>query len=247
MTEREVFFGSPHGCPTLTVKLIAMNMELTEMVYILDRSGSMASMREAAVSAFNGFLKEQKELPGEARLSVVLFDDEYLLPYDSLPLEKVRPMVAADFEPRGSTALLDAIGISIDRLGQRLVATPEKDRPGQVVVAIFTDGQENASRKYNLTRIHEMIRHQREVYAWEFLFLAAGQDAMAAAADLGIRFENSATVDYSAKGIDVSAKAISRKAKAFRNRARGGEICEDLDKTMEAVVREEMEKGDEAD
>lgn len=221
-----------------------MNTKLTEMAYVLDRSGSMAPMQEAAVAAFNGFLKEQLEAPGEARLTLVLFDDEYLLPVDAKPLEEVKPMVAADFQPRGSTALLDAIGITIDRLGQRLAAMPKDQRPGQVVVAVFTDGQENASRKYTLDQIHSMIRHQRDVYSWEFLFLAAGQDAMATAAAMGIGDADAATVDFSAKGLDVSAKAISRKAKAYRSRARGEEGGEDLYKPLDAVVREEMQKGD---
>ena len=219
-----------------------MKAELTEIAYVLDRSGSMAPLQEAAVAAFNGFLKDQAGVPGEAHLSLVLFDDEYLLPFECRPLGEVRPMTAADFEPRGCTALLDAIGITIDRIGRRLASTPEAERPGQVVVAVFTDGFENASRQYSLPQIQEMIRHQREKYAWQFLFLAAGQDAMATAAAMGIGANDAASVDFSAKGLDVSAKAISRKARAFRVKSMGGEVTEDFHKSLDSVVNEEMSK-----
>ena len=139
-----------------------MNNNLTEIAYILDRSGSMGPLAEASIAGFNQFVAEQRQATGEARLSLVLFDNEYLMPHRSTPLDEVPELNTHTYVPRGSTALLDAVGRTIDELGERLAATPDLERPGQVIVAIFTDGFENASRIYDSHRIADMITHQRE-------------------------------------------------------------------------------------
>ena len=135
-----------------------MNPNLTEILYILDRSGSMASLTETAISSFNHFLREQAAQPGHARLTLLLFDDLFESPIVSLPLPEITPLDTTVYTTRGSTALLDAIGSGIDSLGKRLAALPEADRPGTVIVAIFTDGEENASTHHTWATIDQLDR-----------------------------------------------------------------------------------------
>jgi hypothetical protein len=219
-----------------------MNKHLTEIAYILDRSGSMGSMVEPAILGFNQFLEEQRSAPGQARLTLVLFDDEYLVPHQSVPIGDVPELTTKTYEPRATTALLDAIGRTIDGLGKRLASVPEDERPGQVIVAIFTDGLENASVNYDHHKISKMIRHQRERYNWQFLFLAANQDAIATAARMGIDGNSAATVKYSKGGIRSSASSMSRRVAAMRRFASTGEIHADMDAPMQNIASEEEEK-----
>jgi hypothetical protein len=221
-----------------------MNKNLTEIAYILDRSGSMQAMVEPAIAGFNQFLREQIEAPGNARLTLVLFDNEYLVPCDGLPIEEVVELDTTTYVPRGSTALLDAIGRTINELGARLAAIPESARPGQVIIAIFTDGYENASRQFDLHKINDLITHQRENYNWQFLFLAANQDAIATAAQMGIDRRFSSAVQHSAKGIHSSSASFSRKMKAMRHHAATGEELPDLAAPMQEIVEEEDLKDD---
>lgn len=163
-----------------------MNTNLTEIAFVLDRSGSMAGMHDVAVEGFNKFLADQQADEHEVRLSLVLFDHEYEAPYQSVPVSELTPMTMDDFQPRGATALLDAMGKTIDDLGERLAKMPEEDRPGHVIVAIMTDGMENASEHYSLKDIHKRITHQQEQYDWEFLFLSSDLKAIDLAGDIGI-------------------------------------------------------------
>jgi len=187
-----------------------MKNNLTEIAYILDRSGSMNLIAEAAISGFNSFLKEQKSAPGHANLTLVLFDNEYLSPHQAVPLPEVPELNANTYVPRGSTALLDAVGTTIRNIGARLSNIPESDRPGHVIIAIFTDGLENCSSEFSLAEINKMITHQRNTYAWEFIFLAANQDAIATAAQMGIGADSSATIDYSRSGTTSASGALSK-------------------------------------
>lgn len=164
-----------------------MNTNLTEIACVLDRSGSMESIREDAIGGFNSFLDSQKKQPGDARLTLVLFDNEYLVSENSTPLARVKPLDTTTYVPRGSTALYDAIGRTINEVGARLAATPEPDRPGKVIVAILTDGQENSSTEFTRETIAGMISHQQKAYSWEFVFLAANQDAVTAAEAIAIK------------------------------------------------------------
>ena len=219
-----------------------MNKNLTEIAYILDRSGSMQAMVEPAIAGFNQFLREQIEAPGNARLTLVLFDNEYLVPCDGLPIEEVVELDTTTYVPRGSTARLDAIGRTINELGARLAAIPESARPGQVIIAIFTDGYENASRQFDLHKINDLITHQRENYNWQFLFLAANQDAIATAAQMGIDRRFSSAVQYSAKGLRSTSSSLSRKMSAIRHHAATGEELPDLAAPMQATVEDESTK-----
>lgn len=193
-----------------------MKNKYTEIAFVLDRSGSMGSCQEAAIAGFNRFLSEQQIAPGLAKLTLVLFDDEYLVPVQSLPVPEVLPLHSDSYVPRGSTALLDAIAITIDDLGARLGALHESDRPSQVIVAILTDGEENASQKFSWKEVAARIKHQTTVYHWTFLFLGANQDAIATAAQLNITAANASAYVGDAAGSRASHRAFSRKVKAMR-------------------------------
>jgi len=233
MRERVVVIVAPLSPPT------AMNASLTEIAFILDRSGSMSSIRDQAISGFNHFLADQTAQPGDARLTLVLFDDEYLVPVAATPLRHVTPLDATTYVPRNSTALLDAIGRTIDELGRRLAATPEADRPGQVIVAILTDGEENSSRHFKWADIAARISHQREKYHWQFLFLGANQDAIATAARMNIGVADAATFHANKAQFCTVTTAVSRKMSALRRAAAGQVADPDLAKSMQDIVHEE--------
>jgi hypothetical protein len=155
-----------------------MNQNLTEIAFILDRSGSMAALADEAIGAFNSFLNDQRKRPGERRLTLAIFDHEYGLEHDRKNVEEVPELNRNTYIPRGTTALLDAIGRTLDHIGQKLSRTPEEDRPAKVIGVVLTDGLDNASRDYSKAKVDEMIQHQRDRYAWNFQFLAASQDAI---------------------------------------------------------------------
>jgi len=133
-----------------------LNTNLCEIGFVLDRSGSMNAMKEEAIGGINAFLESQQKLPGEARLTLVLFDHEYIVTYDGVPIKDVPPLDSHSYVPRGTTALLDAIGRTINTIGERLDKTPEPERPGKVIVAILTDGLENASQEFKRKEIFKM-------------------------------------------------------------------------------------------
>lgn len=163
-----------------------MNRNLTAIAAVVDRSGSMEPLVDDAIGGFNAFLAAQQAAPGEVRLTLALFDHEILVPCLDQPIAAVPPLDRSTYVPRGSTALLDAIGTTIDELGLRLAHTPEAERPGTVIVAILTDGHENASTRYRSNQIADRIAHQRAFYDWEFVFLAANEDAIITAQSLAI-------------------------------------------------------------
>lgn len=222
-----------------------MNKHYTEIAFVLDRSGSMESCQEAAIDGFNRFLAEQQQTEGLARLTLVLFDHEYLVPVRSIPVQEVVPLTNETYVPRGMTALLDAIGQTIDELGTSLAAMPEKQRPGQVIVAILTDGFENASQHRTWADVAAAIRHQTDAYKWTFLFLGANQDAIATAAQLNIHASNSATYVADAAGARASQRAFSRRASALRRSAMdiaGVAESADLTTPLSQIVEEEDRK-----
>jgi Mg-chelatase subunit ChlD len=172
---------------------------MTEITIILDRSGSMQTIAGDAVGGFNAFLEAQRREEGEARLSLVLFDDEYEVPVKSQPLAGVPALTAATYQPRGSTALLDAIGRTIKKMTTSFAAREAEARPGKVIVAILTDGEENASSKYTQAHVSDLIAEKR-AQGWEFVFLAANQDAFATAEVLNIPREDAASFQSDAAG-----------------------------------------------
>jgi len=222
-----------------------MKNHYSEIAFVLDRSGSMESCREATIGGFNSFLQEQQKTEGLARLTLILFNDEYLVPIDALPVAEILPLSGDSYVPRGSTALLDAIGRTIDELGARLAALSEKDRPLQVIVAILTDGLENSSQDYTWQQIADVIKQQSEQYRWTFLFLGANQDAIATAVQMNITAANAAAYVADAAGLHASASSLTRKVRALRRVSMGTasvEECHDAAAPMSGLVAEEDQK-----
>jgi len=213
---------------------------VTEIAFILDRSGSMNPHAEAAVAGFNEFLREQQAVDGIARITLVLFDDEYEVPADNLPVSEVTCLDQETYRPRGTTALLDAIGKTIKSFRKRIQDLAKKDRPDQVIFAIFTDGLENASRDYTWKEIAEKIQKRQKKNGWEFLFLAAGQDAIATAAQMNIHAYNAASASDGEKGVRGSQRAMSRKVRAMRE---SDFNAADYSAPMDSLLREEEERG----
>ena len=180
-----------------------MKKNLTELVFILDRSGSMAGLEQDTIGGFNAMLQKQRGEPGEAVISTVLFDNETEVIYDRLPLDRVPALTEKEYYVRGCTALLDAVGGAIHHIGNVHKYAREEDRPEKTLFVITTDGMENASRRYTYDKVKAMIERQRETYGWEFLFLGANIDAAQEAARFGIRADCAA--DYYADSIGTEA------------------------------------------
>jgi uncharacterized protein YegL len=193
-----------------------MKDNLTELVFILDRSGSMGGLESDTIGGYNGFIEKQKFEDGDALLSTVLFDDKFEVFHDRVDIKSAVPLTDKEYFVRGTTALLDAIGIGIDTIGRRLKATPEKDRPAKVLFVITTDGMENASKEYSAKRVKEMIQHQTDKYGWEFLFLGANIDAVGVAKDIGIRAERAVRCNNDSVGIEMNYYAMSDTVSSYR-------------------------------
>ena len=180
-----------------------MKKNLTELVFILDRSGSMAGLEADTIGGFNAMLQKQRGEPGEAVISTVLFDNETEVIHDRIPLDRVPRLTEKEYYVRGCTALLDAVGGAIHHIGNVHKYAREEDRPEKTLFVITTDGLENASRRYTYDKVKAMIERQRETYGWEFLFLGANIDAAREAARCGIRADCAA--DYHADSIGTEA------------------------------------------
>lgn len=173
-----------------------MKKGLTELVFILDRSGSMGGLESDTIGGYNSLLDKQKREAGECTISTVLFDDAYELLHDRINIKGVAPISERDYFVRGSTALLDAIGRTIVTIGDALKNTDESERAERVMLVITTDGMENSSREYTYESVREMVKRQKEIYSWEFIFLGANIDAVKTAASVGISEDRA--VDYCA-------------------------------------------------
>jgi len=199
-----------------------MNNQYTEIAFVLDRSGSMAAMHDIAVEGYNRFLSDQKSDEQEVRLSLLLFDHEYTPLYESVPVAELTPLTMDDFQPRGSTALLDALGRTIDDLGKRLAVMPEPDRPDHVIVAIMTDGMENASERYSLSDVHKRISHQQEEYDWEFLFMSSDLSAVDLARRAGIEVQRAIVFPKTREGnreaFETSADCVREMKESRRSK-----------------------------
>jgi hypothetical protein len=186
----------------------------THISIVLDRSGSMVSVAEDTIGGFNQIVGAQREIP-DVTLSLVQFDNEYEVVFNAVPIKKVPTLTARTYVPRGSTALLDAIGRTIVAEGSRLAAMPESERPKKVLFVILTDGQENASREFDRPRIFDMITHQREKYAWEFVFVGANQDAIATATSMGMNASNASNYSATRGGTKDAFLRIASSAQVY--------------------------------
>lgn len=163
-----------------------MKKNLTELVFILDRSGSMAGLERDTIGGFNAMLEKQKREEGEALVSTVLFDNDVVVIHDRVPVANVQPLTEKEYYVRGCTALLDAVGGAIHHIGNVHKYAMEEDVPEKTLFVITTDGMENASRRYTYDKVKRMIEHEKEKYGWEFLFLGANIDAAAEADGLAL-------------------------------------------------------------
>ena len=193
-----------------------MKQNLTELVFILDRSGSMQGLEGDTIGGFNAMIEKQKKEPGEAFVSTVLFDDRSEVLHDRVSLEKVRPITEKEYYVRGCTALLDAIGGAIHHIGNiHKYARPE-DVPEHTLFVITTDGMENASRCYSTQRVKEMIQRQKEKYGWEFLFLGANIDAVETAGHLGIAPDRAVNYHCDSEGTRLNYEVVGQAVAAVR-------------------------------
>ena len=194
-----------------------MRTDLTDITMVVDRSGSMESIKSDAEGGINSFIDQQKQEPGEALLTLVQFDTDYEFVHSGVPVKQIP---AFTLVPRGSTALLDAVGRAINETGARLAAMAESQRPALVVFVIVTDGAENSSREFTRDQIRTMVEHQQSAYKWQFTFLAANQDAFAAGGSMGIAQDGIAA--YSMGKVRGSWDAASKKMSRMRKAAGEG-------------------------
>lgn len=186
-----------------------MKKNLTEIVFILDRSGSMAGLEKDTIGGFNSMINRQKTAPGEAIISTVLFDSETQVIHDRVNLKNIAPMTEKDYFVRGCTALLDAIGGAIHHIGNVHKYAREEDRPEKTMFIITTDGMENASRKYSSDRVKQMIERQKSKYGWEFLFLGANIDAVETAGHFGIQADRAVNYHSDKQGTALNYEVLS--------------------------------------
>ncbi|MBQ1632635.1 MAG: VWA domain-containing protein [Clostridia bacterium] len=197
-----------------------MNSNLTELVFILDRSGSMAGLESDTIGGFNAMVEKQKREKGEALLSAVLFNNNSTVLYDRADIKRVEPMTERQYFVGGCTALLDAIGGAVHHIGNIHKYAREEDRPHKTVFVIITDGMENASRRYTYDEVRRMVELQREKYGWEFLFLGANMDAISAARRFGIREDRAVRYECDARGTQLNFEVVSETIGCIREGAR---------------------------
>ena len=193
-----------------------MKQNLTEIVFILDRSGSMAGLEKDTIGGFNAMMEKQKKEPGEALISTVLFDNNTQVIHDRVPLERMEPLTEKEYFVRGSTALLDAVGGAIHHIGNVHKYAREEDRPEKTLFVITTDGMENASHLYSYDRVRAMIRCQQKKYGWEFLFLGANIDAVETAQHFGIGADRAVNYRCDSRGTALNYDVISEAVSTIR-------------------------------
>lgn len=193
-----------------------MKKNLTELVFILDRSGSMSGLEADTIGGFNSLIEKQKQEDGEAYVSVVLFDDRTDVIYDRVDIRKVEPMNDSQYYVRGCTALLDAVGGAIHHIGNVHKYAREEDVPEKTLFIITTDGMENASRRYDSDKVKKMIERQKEKYGWEFLFLGANIDAVETARHFGISEDRAVNYHSDSEGTQLNYEVVSEAICAVR-------------------------------
>lgn len=216
-----------------------MRKGLTEVIFILDRSGSMSGLEADTIGGFNSMIAKQKKEDGEAYISTILFDDQTEVLYDRVPVSKIEPMNDKQYYVRGCTALLDALGGAIHHIGNVHKYAREEDRPEKTLFIITTDGMENSSRQYSYEKVKKMVERQKKKYGWEFLFLGANIDAIEVADRFGIAANRAINYECDSKGTQLNYEVLSRTVSEFR-------ACEyddeaDMDEMFEACFAPIME------
>jgi len=212
-----------------------MKKDLTELVFILDKSGSMGGLEADTIGGFNAMLEKQKEVGGECRITTVLFDNRYELLHDRIDIQAVRPITHKEYAVGGSTALLDAVGRTILKAEGVQRNTAEEYRADKVLFIIITDGEENASREFSSDKVKEMIERQTRQSGWEFIFLAANIDAVETAGRFGIQADRAAEYVADPEGTNLNFEAMSAAVKEFRE-------CATLSDTHFEEIRQDAKK-----
>ncbi len=212
-----------------------MEKDFTELIFILDKSGSMSGLEKDTIGGYNSVLKKQQEVEGECRITTVLFDHGYELLHDRIDLKAVSPVTEKEYQVGGSTALLDAIGRTINKIDGVQKNTAEEFRTKKVMFVIITDGEENSSREFSSDKIKSMVKERTDKQGWEFIFLGANIDAVETAAHYGIRPDRAAEYLPDGKGTQVSYKAVARAAVMFRDTGH-------IDEEALEYVREDTQK-----
>ena len=210
-----------------------MNTNMTELVFILDRSGSMGGMESDTMGGFNAMLSKQQAESGVCRITTVLFDHDYEILHDRIDIKAVSPISENEYYVRGNTALLDAVGRTINKIGNAQKNTAEDYRAGKVLFVITTDGMENASREYSYDTIKSMIEHQKSKYGWEFLFLGANIDAVDVAGRIGIAHNRAQTFHNDSEGIALNYSVVSESISAMRAAPSGAYLDDDWSAEIE--------------
>lgn len=218
-----------------------MNQNLTEIIFLIDKSGSMAHLVADTIGGFNSFVKDQRECEGEAKLTTVLFSTgEPTTLHDRLDIQEVEDITKKEYRVGGGTALLDAIGDTITHVQERIDETTEDSRPGNVVFVVTTDGEENSSVHYSKDQIKKMVDHQSSGHGWNFIFLGANMDAIKEADSIGIGY----AATYVPNGIGTQSvyNATSMVTKKVRSGGAGGQSVSTMD-SMQSFYDEEYQSG----
>lgn len=214
-----------------------MKKNSTELVFILDKSGSMAGLESDTIGGFNSMLEKQKKVDGECRITTVLFDNRYELLHDRIDIQAVSPMTEKEYQVGGSTALLDAIGRTIQKLIHVQKSTAEEYRAENVMFVIITDGAENASREYSAGKVKAMIEEEKAKYGWEFVFLGANMDAVETAGRFGISADRVADYVPDEAGTALNFAMMSDAVAGFRE-------CRAIpSETLEAIRADKKKRG----
>ena len=220
-----------------------MRKGLTEVVFILDRSGSMSGLEADTIGGFNSMIAKQKKEEGEAYISTVLFDDQTEVLYDRVPIQRVEPMNDNQYYVRGCTALLDALGGAIHHIGNVHKYAREEDRPEKTLFIITTDGMENASHKYSYDKVKKMVERQKKEYGWEFLFLGANIDAIEVAGRFGIAANRAINYKCDSKGTQLNYEVLSRTVSEFRAcECDDEEVMDEMFDACCAPIREDYQR-----
>ena len=193
-----------------------MKKGMTEMVFVIDRSGSMTGLEDDTIGGFNSTIKKQKEEEGEATVTTVLFDDRYEVLHDRFDIDQIKAMTSREYYTRGSTALLDALGRSIHKTINVQKNLPEEERAENVVFVVITDGYENSSREFSYKDIKRLVKREQEKYGWEFLFLGANIDAVAEGGRMGFRSDRSVRYMHDDIGTGLAYRSVSNAVSNLR-------------------------------
>jgi hypothetical protein len=215
--------------------------DLVFIAAVLDRSGSMQSIRDDAIGGFNAFLKEQQDAPGDALFTLVLFDDEYIVVNDGDKVEDVKPLDASTFVPRGGTALYDAMGRTVNVMEAKIASMPEDERPSRMIVATLSDGHENQSKEFTKRTIKDVIE-ERSKHGWDFMFLSSGLDQFAEAHEMGIKGALYATGPTGPTGVRGAVGAAGQMLSNYRSARSTGKVGSQV--AMSAFAeKEELTSG----